>query len=630
MGAGTLVLALLAAACSSSSPSERGHDEARCASADEIDGVWNDARAASLREAFARSSKPFAVTAATATEAWLDGYATRWGAVMRETCALTSVRPAQDQAAVDVRTSCLDTGLRTMEALVRRLVEEPTADVVENAPIAASRLAAPEECIARASVPARSVRPADPVTKHRLAALRVALGEVWAAHLLRAYDDAIARSEAVVVEATPLGSAPILAEARLAAGYATVEVERDGAALLEDAYGNAVAGHDDVVAAYAAMALAAVMVRADKLVESRRWLSVANERVAALPLGTLSADLTYTRGLVAERVGEHLEAADAFATSATGWESTGNTIQRGFALRHEAWALMGLERFEDALDRLRTSIALFAAGAGPDHPSASLLLRDLALVHRRLDQDVEAIDAGERAVTVAVAAWSEEDPLVASAYEDLASTYDAVGRWSEARDALNGALRSRTIKAPASDETAAVLRDLGKAETQLGEYLDAAEHLARALEIQTERSGDAWQLVMTLEARGALALRRGDWRSAIAAYRRAIALGTAERGERSDWLLPTRIGLARGLLAKGGRRAATEAKEVLALAATTTNETTLATAMIAFEGARARWALGELTDEILADATAAAALIARAGPRYGWDVEQANAWLAER
>jgi hypothetical protein len=114
-----------------------------------LDGTWDDARRAALRERFAGSEVEFSSTTVTAAERGFDDWATGWLAARQAACSATHVDGIQSEAALDLRNACLERKRRSVEVTIATILSADTGSdlqVVARTPELLASLPGLAEC----------------------------------------------------------------------------------------------------------------------------------------------------------------------------------------------------------------------------------------------------------------------------------------------------------------------------------------------------------------------------------------------------------------------------------------------------------------------------------------------------
>jgi murein DD-endopeptidase MepM/ murein hydrolase activator NlpD len=144
--AGAGALAVVAGAAALALATRQPPRPSPCAdAAEQLAGVWDDARRDTVRTAVRRIAAPGATAALDRAVAAIDRYAAEWAAIRGEACEATLVRHEQSAALRDLRMACLDRARIQLRALGDALAAGD-ADTVRGAAAAAAALPALDAC----------------------------------------------------------------------------------------------------------------------------------------------------------------------------------------------------------------------------------------------------------------------------------------------------------------------------------------------------------------------------------------------------------------------------------------------------------------------------------------------------
>jgi len=375
--------------------------EDRCAaSAEALDPVWSDAARGALASPIAGA---------------IDGWATRWTDARVAACEATHVAHEQSAERMDRRMACLDRQRAALEVVLGRIGEGDDARAID----AVETLPAPEACAVDADV-----SPPPPAIAGDVAALRRRIDEGRVLVATAAHDEALARSDAAVTEATELGYPPALAEAHRLRADALRGVARfdEADAAAEASVLAAEAAGDDRGAAEGWLARARVAGARGRFDAAESW---ARHAAAAVTRAGDPVDLVdevrHVRGVVRTNLGQIHEAeADLRAALASATERYGADSPRLASLHTSLGNLLRVDaRYADALAAHERALALDEAALGEDHPRVGRDLHNVAGVLRRMDRADEAQARYERALAIKRAALGEGHPEVALTLNSL-------------------------------------------------------------------------------------------------------------------------------------------------------------------------------------------------------------------
>jgi predicted Ser/Thr protein kinase/tetratricopeptide (TPR) repeat protein len=204
------------------------HDVEPCAGgSQQLASAWSaDAQHVQLARVAALS--PYGGELARQLEPRLAGFRDSWIANVRDAC-LAHRRGEQSDALLDRRMACLDRG-RAAFAMVGELTTSATADTLPGLAQATSALPVPDACADVASL-VDDVEPPAPVIAPEVAALRRELERARVQIAAGRFADARAMGDTVSASARALRYEPLVAEAMLVAGSASLQMEDRAAAV---------------------------------------------------------------------------------------------------------------------------------------------------------------------------------------------------------------------------------------------------------------------------------------------------------------------------------------------------------------------------------------------------------------
>ncbi len=299
-----------------------GGRETPCAEAGQLPGGWGpDARAAITRT-FVASDRARADALSSWAVAKLDDAATEWASVHRELCAATWIHGEQSPELLDVRMACMQR-VWTEIVATATVLGQADASVVDHAPTSIVALPRAAEC--RRSVPTSgTVVDADHVAA--IAALERDLVE--ARVRVRAGRDGDVDTAVLLARGRELGAPRLLAELSLLRAQLV-----DGAS----------------ARALVEAALATIDAQAEPRLAAELWIALA--RAVSGDRDELEAHFYGSLALAElERLGEQPELVGAAHDALAG-------------------ALVGLGRFDEALEHARRAESSWVASAGAEHPA---------------------------------------------------------------------------------------------------------------------------------------------------------------------------------------------------------------------------------------------------------------------
>ncbi|HOX45392.1 MAG TPA: serine/threonine-protein kinase [Myxococcota bacterium] len=515
----------------------------------EAAGLWDPARQAAGRTAFAASGRAHAPATWERVRAVLAAWAGRWGEARRQTCL-----------AAGPGARCLAVRRAEFEALTGAL-ESADGPVVDRAAQAVDALGDPGACLA-AGAPG-----GEPPAEPREDGVRAELGRVRALCAIGRGVAAWELAERALGEARQLArpelvSAALLERAltRRAAGPATVQGQD---ADLEDAQWEALAGRDLAGAAAAAVARVELAADAGALGTRQRsaeallrGLAGASPREAR----RLEADLAEGLGRAEARLGRLGPAAEAY-TRALGLREQLHGPQAwpvAEAARALADVLDELGRGAEALAHRRRALEAAEANLGPEHLALLDFFLPWASGLRAAGRLQESLEVATRAAALAEAALGPADPRALRAAVERGRALQRLGLVTEARPILERALGAlanpTTVGLEGEPEALEALGCFGLEAGDLEAALAALElALASRRAVQGEDSPDTGRLRVLL---GDARRLRGELPEAFQEYQGALACLERALGAAHPALAAPLLGLGRVHLVQGQADAA--------------------------------------------------------------------------
>ncbi|MEM6990135.1 MAG: serine/threonine-protein kinase [Myxococcota bacterium] len=526
---------------------------------DNLEGVWDDDRRASVERALLATELSYAPSTWVRVQSGLDGYAGEWVVARTEACRATH-RGEQSAELLDLRMACLNERLQYLSTTTDVLAGADTV-VVDNAIVAVSNLPALERCADIDALKAKRPPPEDPDQAQRVLALDARLAKASALRDAAKYDASLEAAAAIVAEASDVDFAPLQARAALLLGE--VQVQRSD--------------YD---------AAADTLAKAYDLALSERMFEEA---------ASASALLMHMFGYYLD---QH-EQGRIWAVQAGPLSRAVGTDEAGALFLNNRGAMtLAAGRPELARKDHEEALALRRAALGPDHPDVAVSLTHLGNVSRDLGQGAEALEFYRRALSIRQRVFGDGHPMVGASLYNLGSAARTMGQLGHARAWLEEALAIRRAGlGPSHPYVASTLYQLGSVARLAGEHersrerheeafsiwsetlgknhpdvawgysdlglgasargdLEAAEaHHRRALQIRQQSLGEAHPLVAgSLNALGTVAQARGEWTEARGLHERALVVG--EQSESPASSAESLLGLGRVAFAEGDRDAA--------------------------------------------------------------------------
>jgi eukaryotic-like serine/threonine-protein kinase len=434
-----------------------------------IDTVWNPARAADVRAAFAKTRAGYAAVAADRAVVSLDAYRAAWIDARTRACedGRSGVRSAD---LLDRRMRCLDQRLAEVGELVTGLVAVAGIEVVSGAGGAIDRLSRIAECD---DPPATEPAPTDAAARAEIARAETALARATALYGLAQYDASVPLVDEAVAIAERVRWGPLVGRAYLARGLNQSRRGEydDSIASFDRAAAAATRAHDDVTVAEA--------------VGAKFW-------VVAEPLGKPAQALASRQfvELALERAGQPKR-------------------PRALYLHNLAIVLLNQEKLDDALAAETESIALWRELVPEGHVNLLDSLQTEGNIHTMRGEHERARALLEEVLAAQIAARGPEHPLIADTLVNLGILAAVQADMVTAIDKLERAI---AIKRGAHTDEWHDAHNLGVARYELGRYADALVELEEARTLASAGTGsrDTRNVAMAETALAAVLVETGD------------------------------------------------------------------------------------------------------------------------
>lgn len=387
-------------------------------------GIWDDDVKARAREAFSRTTLPYADAAWQRTSAMLDAYAQRWIALERRTCE-EKAAGLPPQRTVD-RRLCLDRRLTSFAELTR-LMSAADAKVVENSMDAVTRLGSVSDC----ETPPSFDGPTEAERRRQAEQFDVPLARAEALTRAGKLDEAERLTRGALEHAIAMIHPADQARALRLLGR--IEAERgngDGAyELLHDALTLAEREADQQTAVRALIDLVHVVGRLQsRHEEALRFAELADAKIEQLGGRTeLRYQLALSRGAVAGEAGMLKESKAAFEVAmkiARRSETIPAETRDYWRLRAGNALAVGhlrLGSYDEAAAAFEELIADTEAQLGSQHPTLAAALYNLAITRTTLGDHGECRRLGQRALAIQEALYGANSANVARTLDLLAT-----------------------------------------------------------------------------------------------------------------------------------------------------------------------------------------------------------------
>ena len=507
----------------------RTRDANACVLNDRLDGVWDDAKKASVKAAITKHGDAVGSEAWAKTSATLDAYASSWLTARTATCEEGKKGRAASDAEVGARLVCLDTRLRELRVLTDVLARD--SDVVHEATTAASNLSPVADCAVASK--RRSPRPPDdPVLFAKAEAIR---GKILEADSLRASGRPKAAKPIAITAVEEARAAHLRGMeglALLVQGRAEHE-EGDykaAAATLELGAWASEAGGDDETLVTTTTVLAFVTgYRLADAPAGARWTkhaSAALERYG--PSDAHAGELDRVRSSLARQRKELDEARKLAESSlAANLRARGpNDLRTGHSEMNLASTYVAMAKLDDAMKHFERSREIFEAALGPSHPTVAAPLVNEAIVLRRRGDSAGAIALYDRALAIYVPAQGPNHPDVMLTQNNRALALAAAGRHEEAQATFEKLLEQRRKTLGSSHPlVASSLGSLAWSQRKTKRFAEARASLDEAIAIHEKTGGvESAAVAFPLLERAELALEEKKPKDALPLAERALKL----------------------------------------------------------------------------------------------------------
>jgi eukaryotic-like serine/threonine-protein kinase len=388
-------------------------------------GVWDDARKAEVRAAFAGTALTFAEDTFSRVAARIDQYARGWVDMHEEACRATRVEGRQSDTLLDLRMECLGRRRSELHALTTLWSRGVDAVSVEHALDAAGALPPLADCADARGLGERVPLPGDAAARARIRTAEARVDELRALTDSYRYLDARRLAPSARADAEATGWPGVRAEAafetgRLSSRFLSPESEEQ----LADAAELAETARDDRLAARALMELGAQFAEDQR--DGQRALLTARvaEGVVARAGGDdeLAGRLDMTRGVAFMTLARYDDARRAFLAAshhlaaAPGLAPEQALAPTGYLARIAA----DQGNFAEAKKLQQELLGRYTKLFGPAHPQVGSLLNNLGSTLWR-DKDPAAAELYQRrAVVVAENAFGPDGAPTANALANLA------------------------------------------------------------------------------------------------------------------------------------------------------------------------------------------------------------------
>jgi tetratricopeptide (TPR) repeat protein/tRNA A-37 threonylcarbamoyl transferase component Bud32 len=537
----------------------RGAGETQCENMDrQLAGIWDPARAAAVRAAFAKSDRPQAADTFERFAKQLDAYTEQWVDARRTACEATRVHGDQSAELLDLKVACLDRRLIAVDALVDVYSEPPAGDALDRAVSSAFALAPLEPCADAEALRAAFPPPTDAVTRDRVGAARQQIASAKALAESGQYPRARNAGREALTAAEATRYAPVLAEAlhrqatleRLAGDAKAAE------ALLERALIAGATARDDVLVAEIWSEL--VYVVGHMLGRPAEAMKMKTPATAALKRAN---DDAITEGNMIANFGRVLMVDSK-------WAEAQKTLEQALVIKERtsgpdshdvARLLISLAttyqeqgNLEEALVHIERALAIFKATYGPEHPMVAGTLNNRATVYEAQGKYEESLAGHQQVLAMMIRMVGDDHPYVADSYQNIGQTYRVMGKLDLAREHIEKALAIQRVKLGEDHpELAQNIVNLGILDMDLDRFESARAHFEHAVKIfEAAKLETGTEAGYAINGLASALYSLGRYPEALAMAERLYKLREAEDGQSIN-LTQAKFALGRALLATG-------------------------------------------------------------------------------
>jgi serine/threonine protein kinase/tetratricopeptide (TPR) repeat protein len=525
-----------------------------CAGADrKLQGVWDDARRAGVRNAFQRSSMPYAGAALATVERSFDRYAHDWVAMHTDACEATQVRKEQSQELLDLRMACLSdrlTQLSTLSELFSRADDEMVARAAQSAQSLPTLDLCADAVALRAPIP-----PPPGEARQKVEQVRQDLARGHALELAAKYEEALGLSRKALVDIGPVRYAPAQAEAQLQLGnlYTDRGEYAEGSGALQEGFVAALAGRDDEVAARTAIQLIHTLgVSQSQHAEGHRWANIAEALIGRVQQkDELQSLWSHKLSMLLQDEGKLPEAlassVRALELAKKLWGPDHLRVGEYYFELGNVYYLQG--KYDDALESYSHSQAIERPVLGAEHPNVAGNMFSIANVYGDRGEHERALAENEKALAI-LARVQADHPFVPQILNSMGADLLALGRYPEAFEKFSLSYRTWLKKVGASVDTAMALQNMGTAKLRLKAPKEALSYLQQALDMcQRVAGAENAETGQILSAFGSFYVDEKKPDLALGYYRRALAVAEKAQGNEHPAVGSALLGIGRAQLA---------------------------------------------------------------------------------
>lgn len=522
-----------------------------------IDEVWNKVSREALVDGLSATEIGRALSVGDRVMPWIDRQVESWRVHARIVCVRTTLESQWTEAEGDKARWCLEERRFEVASLVAMLADADDV-TARSATQAAAGLGDVGVCSDPAVV-ASMPHPPEQVARAALARVRKQLRRASMLHATAQYAAGFELAHRTTAEAEALGWVPLVAAAR--AQEATMEqalgnytaAEALGISAFVDA---SISGSWSVAASAATSLISVVAEGRGQPAQALLWGELGSIAVlyAADPLDTLKAARLSNLGGVRREMGEY-DAALVLHQSA--FAIRAQALGPGHPLTADAQRRLGLTyykqgRLSDALVSLQAAHFVFEEVLGDQHPVVGMSYNGLGLVDVTRGQFAVAMRSFRKAQARLEAVFGDGHPQTAAIYENIASAYSAQGRYDQALDFYDRALKASANVGARHPKRATLWSNIGYAYSHKGMYPEALNFYEKALAVRRDVLGE--QHPSTASSYGNLAFiygHRGVYDEALKLHYKALAIRERVLGEQHHETAESYNNLGFGYASKG-------------------------------------------------------------------------------
>jgi tetratricopeptide (TPR) repeat protein len=516
-------------------------------------GVWDAPTKQAIQAAFDATSKPYKDTAFAAITTTLDRYTAQWTAAVTESCEATQLRGEQTAEVQSLRQDCFDQRLAVLRSFSGLLAKADDAlvDKASNAALALER----EETVARCADIAALKEPMQPSAeiKPRVLVAQAKLADAHAGIIAGNFGRAINAANEAVTLAKAIPFDPVLSEAHLVVGMATLQLGNQPDALVSlaaAAWAGMRGRRDDIASTAALYSTVALTQQADKREQAQLWLDLGKASLvrAASKNPTVELLALQTEGILRATSGDLTGAITSHRRSlARSLEVYGNDnpqVAQSHVLLGASLGATG--DYAEALPHYQRALTLTIKWLGTDHPDVAIMHSGLGSCYHNTGDTKKARAEFARAIEIRERVFGKTSPILIPTLNNTAEMLLDEGEIEEAF-ALSGRAKQLLDKYLGKNHPyhPVVTATYGSVLVAKNRIADARVLLDDAVAV-AERTKSSY-LGGVLADRAKLARAENQWEKSAELDTRSIAAFEATAGKTTVdlWKPLTGLGLAK-------------------------------------------------------------------------------------